>query len=79
MSYQKTYLAVQWLRLCTFTASGAGSVPGWRTQILLACMVWQKKKKKKKSFYEFSKCVAFHEYIKFSANIWNSPFSFVHL
>ena len=76
MSYQKTYLAVQWLRLHTFTASGNGSIPGWRTKILLACMVWQKNKK---CFCEFSKCVAFHEYIKFSANIWNSPFSFVHL
>ena len=26
-------LAVQWLGLCTFTAEGPGSIPGWETKI----------------------------------------------
>ena len=28
--------AVQWLRLCTSTAGGTGSIPGWGTKILHA-------------------------------------------
>ena len=28
-----TSLAVQWLRLCTSSAAGAGSIPGWGTKI----------------------------------------------
>ena len=31
-----TSLVVQWLRLCTFTAGGMGSIPGWGTKILHA-------------------------------------------
>ena len=30
----RTSLAVQWLRLCTCRAEGAGSIPDWRTKIL---------------------------------------------
>jgi len=30
-----TYLAVQWLRLCTFNARDVGSIPGWGTRFLL--------------------------------------------
>ena len=41
-------LAVQWLRLTTFTADGAGSIPGWGTKILQATHCSQKKKKKKR-------------------------------
>ena len=44
----ETSLAVQWLRLCTCTAEGAGSIPGWGTKILPAARCGQKKKKKKK-------------------------------
>ena len=35
-------LAVQWLGLCTFTAKGTGSIPGWRTKILQAMWGGQK-------------------------------------
>ena len=34
-----TSLAVQWLRLCTSTAGGSGSIPGWGTRIPHA--VWR--------------------------------------
>ena len=36
---------VQWLGLCTFTAVGLGSIPGWGTKIQQAAMHSQKKKK----------------------------------
>ena len=29
----RTSLAVQWLRLCTSTTGGEGSIPGWETKI----------------------------------------------
>ena len=38
---------VQWLRLYTFNAAGAGLMPGWRTKILHAVGHGQKKKKVK--------------------------------
>ena len=39
-----TSLAVQWLRLCTSTARGTGSIPGWGTNILHSHAVqWGKK------------------------------------
>ena len=38
-------LVVQWLRLCTFTAKGPGSIPGQGTKIPQA--VWSSQKKKK--------------------------------
>ena len=38
-------LVLQWLGLCTFTAEGAGSIPGQGTKIPQAA-VYQKKKKK---------------------------------
>ncbi|XP_059950014.1 leydig cell tumor 10 kDa protein homolog isoform X1 [Mesoplodon densirostris] len=43
-----TSLAVQWLRLCTSTAGGAGSglIPGWGTKIPRATGRGPKKKKK---------------------------------
>ena len=37
---------VQWLRLYTFNAAGAGLMPGWRTKILHAVGHGQKKKGK---------------------------------
>ena len=37
-------LAVQWLGLCTFTADGVGSIPGWGTKIPPATGHGQKKK-----------------------------------
>ena len=40
-------LVVQWLGLCTFTAEGVGSVPGWGTKIPQAVRRGQKEKKKK--------------------------------
>ena len=30
------FLVVKWLGLCTFTAEGLGSMPGWGTEILQA-------------------------------------------
>ena len=36
----------QWLRLCTATAEGSGSIPGRRTKILHAAKESQLKKKK---------------------------------
>ena len=39
-----TSLAVQWLRLCTFTAVGLGSVPGQGTKIPHATWCGQKNK-----------------------------------
>ena len=38
----------QWLRLCTSTARGTGSIPGQGTKSLHVTWLWQKKKKKKK-------------------------------
>ena len=35
---------VQWLGLCSFTAKGLGSIPGWETKIPQA--MWYRKKKK---------------------------------
>ena len=46
----ETSLAVQWLRLCTCTAEGAGSIPGWGTKILPAARCGQKKKKKRNTW-----------------------------
>ena len=44
----ETFLAVQWLRLCTSNVGGLGSIPGWGTKI--PCAIWysQKERKKKK-------------------------------
>ena len=39
-----TSLAVQWLGLCTSTAEGPGSIPGWGTKILQAAQRGRKKK-----------------------------------
>ena len=41
------YLVVQWLGLCTFTAEGVGSIPGWGTNILQEAWRGRKKKRKK--------------------------------
>ena len=38
--------AVQWLGLCTFTAKGAGSIPGWGTKIPSLAVRPKKKKQK---------------------------------
>ena len=46
--HRGTSLAVPWLRLCTSTAGGVCSIPGWGTKILHAARCGQKKKKKKK-------------------------------
>ena len=43
----RTFLAVQWLRLCTPKAGGAVSIPGQETRILHAVPRGQKKKKRK--------------------------------
>ena len=43
-----TSLAVQWLRLCTSSAGGAGSIPGQGTRILHAAWYGQKRKTEKK-------------------------------
>ena len=42
---------VQWLRLHTSTAGGAGSIPGWETKIPNAVQCGQKKKKNKRGEY----------------------------
>ena len=36
---------VQWLRLCTVTEGGVGSIPGWETKIPYATECGKKKKK----------------------------------
>ena len=46
--YRGASLAVQWLRLCTPNAGGAGLIPGRGTRILHATWSRLKKKKKKK-------------------------------
>ena len=40
-----TSLVVQWLRICTSTAGGIGSIPGQGTKILHAMQCSEKKKK----------------------------------
>ena len=47
IQYPGNSLVVQWLGLHAFTAEGAGSVPGWGTNIPQAEWHSQKKKKKK--------------------------------
>ena len=42
-------LVVWWLGLCSFTAKGPGSVPGWGTKILQALWRGQKYKQKTKA------------------------------
>ena len=39
---ERTSLVVQWLGLCTSTAGGTGSIPGWGTKILHASLGGQK-------------------------------------
>ena len=39
-------LVVQWLRLCTSTAGGTGSIPGWTAKIPHAMGYVQEKKKR---------------------------------
>ena len=43
----QTSLGVQWLRLCTSNAGGAGSIPGWGTKIPHAVWCVQKQKRNK--------------------------------
>ena len=43
-----TSLAVQWLKLCTSTAGGMGSIPGWETKILHAVQCSQNMNNKNK-------------------------------
>ena len=42
LSASGTSLVVQWLKLCTSTIGGVGSIPGWEIPVCLG----QKKKKK---------------------------------
>ena len=42
----ETSLVVQWLRLCTSKARGAGSIPVWGTKIPQAILCVQKTKRK---------------------------------
>ena len=49
---QGNSLVVQWLRLCTSTPEGAGSIPGWGMEIPRG-VAKKKKKKKKKQFQSF--------------------------
>ena len=48
-----TSLVVQWLRLCTSTARGMGSIPGWGAKILHAAWLGKKIKIKKIFFHQF--------------------------
>ena len=43
--YLEISLVAYWLRLCTFTAKGAGLIPGWGTKIPQVTQHGQKKKK----------------------------------
>ena len=45
---------VQWLGLCTFTAKGPGSIPGWGTKIPQAMRCGQRKKKNQKFNFPFT-------------------------
>ena len=42
----ETFLAVQWLRLCTSNVGGLGSIPGWGTKI--PCAIWYSQKERKR-------------------------------
>ena len=52
-----TSLVVQWFRLCTSTAGGAGSIPGPGTKIPHALQCGQKLKKKKESKDSVEPCL----------------------
>ena len=54
---------VQWLRFCTLTAKGLGSIPGQGTKIPQA--VWPKTRKKKKKKKKKTQS------IELKANLWN--------
>ena len=62
-SYMGTSLVVRWLRLCTSTAGGPGSIPGRGTEILhpACCAVQQNKTKqnKKNEFVTVTNSVLF--------------------
>ena len=45
---RRTSLVVQWLRLCTATAEGAGSIPAQGTKSLYVTWLWPKKKKSRR-------------------------------
>ena len=45
----KTSLVVQWLKLCTSTAGGTGSIPGWGSSACLAVQPKQQQQKAKKN------------------------------
>ena len=49
---RRTSLVVQWLRLCTATAEGAGSIPAQGTKSLYVTWLWPKKKKKEQEEME---------------------------
>ena len=51
----ETFLAAQWLRLCTFTAGEEGSIPGWVTKI--PCTVRCSQKKKKSGAWHPEECI----------------------
>lgn len=44
ISIQEIDLVVKWLGLCTSTAGGTGSIPGWRTKVLPRNSVKKKEK-----------------------------------
>ena len=46
-----TSLEVQWLRLCTFTAGAADSIPGWKIKILHAVWCGQINKQINKTYH----------------------------
>ena len=50
-----TSLAVQWLRICTFTVGVVGSVPGWGIRIANAMLCGQINKQTNKRFFEIIK------------------------
>ena len=52
----KTFLEGQWLRLCTSTEGGIGSIPGQGTKILhpAGSLVAKPKRKKKKNVLEWN-------------------------
>ena len=49
-----TSLVVQWLRLCTSSSGGMGSIPGWTAKILNAKQHSQKKKKREREKWKES-------------------------
>ena len=72
-----TSRVVQWLRLCTYSAGGMGSIPGWTTKIPNAKQHSQKKKKKEKwkesNYSSTSKQIRYYKWMASVLKLLFSP------